>query len=595
MKQMKFKISKAIGFILFVAFVSSCAPRYNPDITAKDLETSVKILASDSLKGRKAGEEGGRMAADFIRNELEKVGLELLYEQGFQKFELVSSAEIGDGNKFNVDDESFEVEKDFLPYAFSANSTVAAPVVFAGFGLDVNKDSLVWNDFENLEVDGKWILALQGDPDLENPNSPFIPFSTERAKALMAADKNAAGLILVAGPSVSETDELSSLFFDKNVSRYSIPVLQVTREVANKIISGTNKNVAELESEILEQHNSVGFATATEVEATVNVLMNKSESQNVVALLEGNDAALKEEFIVAGAHYDHLGMGGQGSGSRALDTVAVHNGADDNASGVAGIIELAQKLAAEKNNKRSIIFAAFGAEEMGLIGSKAFTSNPPVEIEKITAMFNFDMIGRLDTASNALSIGGTQTAKESEEILNNLNPGFELSFSGEGIGPSDHASFYLRDIPVFFISTGAHPDYHTPNDDAGLLNYEGAEKVVEYAFSLISEIANRDSALTFQQAGAKYQRSMGRFKVTLGIMPDYAGLEDRGLRVDAVTKGKPADKGGILKGDIITAIDGKKVGNIYDYMNRLQNLESGQIISVDIIREEEEKVLLIQL
>jgi len=595
MKQMNFKISKGIGFILFVAFISSCATRYNPDITAEELETSVKILASDSLKGRKAGEEGGRMAAEFIRNEFDKVGLELLCEQGFQKFELVSSAEIGDGNQFSVNGEPFEVEKDFSPYAFSANSTVTAPVVFAGFGLDVNKDTLVWNDFENLDVDGKWILALQGDPDLENPHSPFIPYSTERAKALTASDKNAAGLILVAGPSVSETNELSPLFFDKNVSRYSIPVLQVTRKVANKMLSGTTKTVEELETEILEQNNSVGLATSAEVVASVNVLMNKSETQNVVALLEGNDTEIEDEFMVIGAHYDHLGMGGPGSGSRALDTVAVHNGADDNASGVAGIIELAQKLAADKNNKRSIIFAAFGAEEMGLIGSKEFTSNPPVEIEKITAMFNFDMIGRLDSTENALSIGGTQTAKEAEEILNDLNPGFALSFSGEGIGPSDHASFYLQDIPVFFISTGAHADYHTPNDDAELLNYEGAERVVEYAYSLISEIANRDSALTFQEAGAKYQRSMGRFKVTLGIMPDYAGLEDRGLRVDAVSKGKPADKGGMIKGDIITAIDGKKVGNIYDYMNRLQNLEAGQVISVDIIREEEEKVLLIQL
>lgn len=595
MKQMNFKISKAIGFILFVIFISSCATQYNSDITAEDLEASVKILASDSLKGRKAGEEGGRIAADFIRNEFDKVGLELLYEQGFQKFELVSSAEIGEGNQFSVDDELFEVEKDFSPYAFSANSTVNAQVVFAGFGLDVNKDTLVWNDFEDLEVDGKWILALQGDPDLENPSSPFIPFSTERAKALTAADKNAAGLLLVAGPSVSETDELSPLFFDKNVSRYSIPVLQITREVANKILTGTNKTVEDIETEILEQNNSVGFVTRAEVEANVNVLMNKSESQNVVAVVEGNDEILKDECIVIGAHYDHLGMGGPGSGSRALDTVAVHNGADDNASGVAGIIELAQKLAAEKSNKRSIIFAAFGAEEMGLIGSKAFTAKPPVAIDKITAMFNFDMIGRLDTTENALSIGGTQTAKETEDILNDFNQGFELSFSGEGIGPSDHASFYLHDIPVFFISTGAHPDYHTPNDDAELLNYEGAEKVVKYAYSVISELANRDSSLTFQEAGAKYQRSMGRFKVTLGIMPDYAGLEDRGLRVDAVPKGKPADKGGMQKGDIITAIDGKKVGNIYDYMNRLQNLEAGQIISVDIIREEEEKVLLIQL
>jgi predicted metalloprotease with PDZ domain len=211
-------------------------------------------------------------------------------------------------------------------------------------------------------------------------------------------------------------------------------------------------------------------------------------------------------------------------------------------------------------------------------------------------MFNFDMVGRLDTATNALSIGGTKTALETEGILNDLNPGFQLAFSEEGVGPSDHASFYLQSIPVFFVSTGAHPDYHTPNDDADLINYEGEKKVAEYALALITEVANRDSALTFQEAGAKFQRSRGgRYKVTLGIMPDYAGMEKRGLRIDAVTKDKPAYKGGMIKGDIITAIDGKKVGNIYDYMSRLQTLEAGKTISVDVIRDDKEMVLIIQL
>ena len=211
-------------------------------------------------------------------------------------------------------------------------------------------------------------------------------------------------------------------------------------------------------------------------------------------------------------------------------------------------------------------------------------------------MFNFDMVGRLDTTTNALSIGGTKTAKETENILNEFNPGFELAFSEEGVGPSDHASFYLQNIPVFFISTGAHSDYHTPNDDAEFINFNGLQQVANYGYDLIKEVANRDSSLTFQEAGPKYQRSRGgRFKVTLGIMPDYAGMEKRGMRVDAVTKGKPADKGGMKKGDIITAIEGKKVGNIYDYMNRLQTLEAGQTISVDVIRDEKQTVLIIQL
>jgi Zn-dependent M28 family amino/carboxypeptidase len=274
----------------------------------------------------------------------------------------------------------------------------------------------------------------------------------------------------------------------------------------------------------------------------------------------------------------------------------VHNGADDNASGVAAIIQLAEKLAAEKKNKRSIIFVAFGAEEMGLVGSNAFTNKPPVETDKMVAMFNFDMVGRLDTATNGLSIGGSQTSKETEALLTDLNTGFNLAFSPEGVGPSDHASFYLQNIPVFFITTGAHVDYHTPLDDADLINYEGEKRIVEFAALVIANVANRETVLTFQEAGPKFQRSRGgRFKVTFGIMPDVAGFEKRGLRVDAVTKGRPGDKSGMKKGDIITAIDGKKVGGVYDYMDRLKTLELGQLISVDIIRDDKEMVLIVQL
>jgi len=316
----------------------------------------------------------------------------------------------------------------------------------------------------------------------------------------------------------------------------------------------------------------------------------------VVAVIPGNDETLKNEYVVVGGHYDHLGMGGPGSGSRAVDTIAIHNGADDNASGVSVVIQLAEKMAAERKNKRSVIFAAFGAEEMGLVGSKAFTANPPVESDKIVGMFNFDMVGRLDSTSNGLSIGGTKTSLETETLLNDLNTGFELAMSPEGVGPSDHASFYLQNIPVFFISTGAHSDYHTPNDDAEFINYKGMKKVAEYSYLLLNEVTNRNDRLTFQEAGPKFQRSRGgRFKVTFGIMPDYAGLEKRGMRIDGVTKDKPADKGGMKKGDIITAIDGKKIGNIYDYMNRLQTLEAGQTVSVDIIRDDKETVLIIQL
>ena len=587
---------RLIVFLFLIIVLPATAQKFNPEITVKELKDDVGFLASDELKGRKSGETGDLLAAEYIRTKFKNAGLELMYENGFQKFNLVTSAEIGEGNKLVLNTNLYEVEKHFLPYAFSANTSVSAQIVFAGYGLEVDKDTLQWNDYKDMDVSGKWVLALQGDPDLENPQSPYIEFSSERSKALFASDRNAAGLILVAGKKFSETDQLTSLIFDKNSARYSIPVIQVTREVANKMLDGSKMTIEKLEAEIDSLNRTINMKLNSMVSVTVNVNQKETETQNVVALLSGTDNNLKNDYVVVGAHFDHLGMGGPGTGSRVTDTIGVHNGADDNASGVAAVIQLAEKLAAGKKNKRSIIFVAFGAEEMGLVGSKAFTNKPPVETEKMVAMFNFDMVGRLDPNSNGLSIGGTQTSKETETLLTDLNTGFELAFSPEGVGPSDHASFYLQNIPVFFISTGAHSDYHTPLDDAELINYEGAKKVADYSYLVISEIASRETALTFQEAGPKFQRSRGgRLKVTFGVMPDFAGLEKRGLRIDAVTKGKPADKAGMKKGDIITAIDGKKVGGIHDYMSRLQTMEVGQQVSVDIIREEKETVLIVQL
>jgi Zn-dependent M28 family amino/carboxypeptidase len=586
---------RLLVFVFLIVGLAVSAQKPNPEITVKELKENIGYLASDELKGRKSGEQGELMAAEYIREKFKNAGLELLFDNGFQKFGLVTSAEIGPGNRLAVNGVEYEVEKSFLPYAFSANTTVSAGAVFAGYGLEVDRDTLQWDDYKGVDVSGKWVLALQGDPDLENQQSPYIEFSSERSKALFAADNNAAGLILVAGKKFREKDELASLVFDKNSARYSIPIIEVTREVANKMLGGKT-TIEALENEMDSLKKPINLKLETTISATTNAIQKEAETRNVVALIPGADNNLKNEYVVVGAHFDHLGMGGPGSGSRATDTIAVHNGADDNASGVAAIIQLAEKLTAGKNNKRSIIFAAFSAEEMGLVGSKAFVNKPPVETDNMVAMFNFDMVGRLDNATNVLSIGGSQTSKESEKLMADLNTDFELAFSPEGVGPSDHASFYLQNMPVFFISTGAHPDYHTPLDDAEFINYEGTKKVADYAVRLIEHVANRETDLTFQEAGPKFQRSRGgKYKVTLGVMPDFAGVEKRGLRIDSVTKGKPADKAGMKKGDIITAIEGKKVGGIHDYMSRLQTMEAGQQISVDIIRDDKPTVLIVQL
>jgi hypothetical protein len=288
-----------------------------------------------------------------------------------------------------------------------------------------------------------------------------------------------------------------------------------------------------------------------------------------------------------------------GSSSRAGDTVAVHHGADDNASGVAGFIEIAEKFALTDNgNRRSIIFAGFSGEESGLLGSKYFTENPPVDLSKVNAMINLDMVGRLRD-SGSLQVGGIGTSPILKDLIVSLVDinSINLSLSEEGSGPSDHSAFYGKDIPVLFFTTGAHLDYHTPSDTWEKLNYQGMASVSDIIYNVAEKLANNDSKLAFTEAGPKQEavRTMRRQGVTLGIMPDFAGNVKNGLRADLVTPGKPAALGGMKKGDIITAINGKSINNIQDYMYRMGQLKHGETISVEILRNGKKEVLLIQL
>ncbi|MBE0641921.1 MAG: M28 family peptidase, partial [Bacteroidales bacterium] len=233
----------------------------------------------------------------------------------------------------------------------------------------------------------------------------------------------------------------------------------------------------------------------------------------------------------------------------------------------------------------------------GLLGSKHFVENPLVPLRSIQAMINFDMIGRMNEEHKVL-VGGTGTSTESEAILDEIGKKrrFDLAYSPEGFGASDHAAFYVKDVPVFFISTGAHDDYHTSRDDAHLLDYASAKLVVDFGFDLLVELASRDQKLVFKEAGPKARGGHGRgYKIALGIMPDFTGSGNEGLRVDAVRPEGPAGHAGMLKGDVITAINGKSVGNIYDYMARLKGLEKGMTITLDILRDARRQVLIVQL
>ena len=324
---------------------------------------------------------------------------------------------------------------------------------------------------------------------------------------------------------------------------------------------------------------------------------NEYTTHNIIGVLPGKDKRLKHEYIVVGSHYDHLGMGGQGSGSRRPDTVAVHPGADDNASSDAVVLQLARHFK-KVGSERSIIFMFFGAEEQGLVGSKNFIEwmkhddnrrrNLPADVKGIVAMVNLDMVGRM--RDNALSVSGTGTSSGfkalAEEIAEAQN--LHVSCVPDGYGPSDQASFVAVDIPVLFLTTGGHMEYHTPADVPSTLNYDGMQQTFDYTKELVSRLASQPQAPDYINVPSTQTMKHAKFKVTLGLMPDVMGASTKpGLRADIVVAGKPAHNAGIRSGDIIQEIDGKPVKDINEYMERLAELKAGTTIPVKVLRDEE--------
>jgi len=599
MKPNKYLMAYRLAALLAVAMISLLPDTLAQQLSLEKIKQDVFSLASDTMKGRKPGTPEGQLASMYIRRKMQETGLKMLESNGFQKFDVVYDVKLGKLNSLTFEGFEGKAGLNYTPYSFSENARLDAPGVFAGYGFSIRQDSLIWDDYQGVDVKNRWVMIFRGDPESDKSDSPYSAFADERGKVLTAKDKGAIGVIFVTGEKLDSRDTVVPLQYDKSGAKAGIPVLHVTRAVADHMLARTGKKVAELEKQLIETRKPMSFQIPLQLKATVQIAMQQAMTVNVIGMLEGSDSVLKHEYVVIGAHYDHLGMGGPGSGSRMPDTLAIHNGADDNASGVAGVIALAGYFAAAPvKPARSMIFVAFTAEESGLLGSKYFVKHCPVDLKKITAMINLDMIGRLQADSGSLMISGTGTSAEAMDIIQrhaNHLP-FRLKFSPEGYGASDHSSFYVEDIPVFFFTTGAHDDYHTPFDDAEKLNFQGQQSILAFIADIVKDIASRDKALSFREAGPKgSQQGYRRFKVTLGILPDFAGNNNHGLRVDGVKKEGPAEKGGMMKGDVITAMNGKSVGNIYEYMDRLKTLEHGQTVIVDILRQGEKMVLLIQL
>ena len=569
------------------------------EILTFEILEHIKYLSSDKLEGRSPGSQGSKKAIKYITKHWEAQGVLPAGTKKYeQPFSFINNVSLGSRNILRIRNSKsrYKVKEDFIPLGWSGNGNIDESVVFVGYGFDID-DSLSWNDYINVNVNKKWVLMFLNGPDGSSPHSPYGYHKKLYNKVITARDHGAGGILLL--ERTEKENKLQPLVYRQSASSAGLPIIQITHEIANDILKNNERKISDLRSIIDKKLSSISFELERKVSASVNLKFEKETATNIIGFIEGSDPILKNEYIVIGAHYDHLGYGGHRSGSLNPDSLQIHNGADDNASGTAGVLELSHKLMMNKRSLgRSIITICFDAEEKGLLGSKFYTQNPTKNLEQTTLMINMDMIGRLD--EKAVTVGGAGSAKDLSDIVekvqNKHSLKIEKNMSGMDFGRSDHASFYKENIPALFFFTGAHQDYHKPTDDWDKIDYQGEKDILNFLYDLIIQLSNIEQKLLFTEIIDKSPNNESpSFNVTFGVVPSY-GSQKVGMEIDGISrKGGPADKAGMKKGDVIIEINRKKVRNIYDYMARLADLKNGDKIIVKIIRNTEEMELILEL
>lgn len=554
-------------------------------------------LADDRFEGRGTGSTGEAQAAERIAAWMDEIGLVAPSSGRLQPFTANTGIQIGEHNELK----DAEYGRDWIPLGFSKSGHVAGELVFAGYGIRATE--LGYDDYAGLDVKGKAVLALRFEPGENDAQSPFAGkqptrYSDLRSKAIQAREAGASALILVApAQSADEPDKLPPLKTMGPLSDAGIPVLQVTRAQADRWLAASGKTLAQAQAAIDSSYKPASFAVnGIRVEGRVDLNPVIAKTRNVVGLLPGR-GELAKEYVVVGAHFDHLGFGGQGSFQP--DLHAIHNGADDNASGVAGMLCAAKLLSAreaEAMERRSLLFVGFSAEEIGLGGSAWFVEHLPTgRIADVAAMINLDMVGRMK--ANQLNVLGADSSKAWDALIAEANksaPSVQISAGGDGYGPSDHSSFYAAGVPVVHLFTGAHDQYHSPADDADLLNFAGGADVTRITAALADGTRRGprpDYVRTSAAApGGGDSRGYGAY---FGSVPDYSAMEatSGGVKLSDVRPNSPAEKGGLKKGDVIIGMAGITINNLYDMTFVLREHRPGDTIDVIVKRDGTEKKL----
>jgi hypothetical protein len=578
------------------AVAQQTAPSQNGPSVAK-LQQHVSYLASEALDGRRTGTAGATDAARYIAGEFARLGLRpatsgpatrrgsQVMARYLQSFPYVSSVELGATNVMNFLGQSgsegiqiLRVGVAWMPLGFSSNGKAEGSLVFAGFGITASEQN--YDDYAGLNAKDKIAIVLQGTPDGDNPHGQFARYEGIRWKAIAARTAGAKALIVVARENDFKKERLAKLTYDHTGGEAGIPVAVISRGAVDAIFGAANdwQTIAKEKSQATKQ------PVTGQAVLMSDVIRKEAPAFNVVGVLAGSDRLLKNETIVIGAHYDHLGRGG--NGSLAQRAGEIHHGADDNASGTAGLLELARLFTSQRPRpKRTIVFAAFGGEEEGLLGSNYYVNHAVMPLANTVAMINMDMIGRMK--DRKLVIGGVGTAKEWRDIITKGTAdnarSFALTLNEDGYGPSDHSSFYGKQVPVLFFWTGTHVDYHKPTDTWEKINYSDQARVLDLVAYIVREVDSADKRVTYAIAKTEPAPRTGGFRVYLGTIPNYAESDD-GLLIDGVRDDSPAAKAGLKAGDRIVKIGTRDIKNVYDYTYALGEMKGGEEYVIEVVR-----------
>ena len=589
-------------------FKNDPAVHIYPGQTGISIQRHIEILASDELEGRMTGSKGAELAAkhiaaQFAHLKLNPIGDEASY---FQEFEFTAGRRIiAEENHFHLTRQvhgsdqvmEFSVEQDFQPLSFSRNGIVEGEVVFVGYGLTVpGKLGEGYDAYAGLDVKDKIVVALRYVPEGVEPErrQQLNRYAGLRYKAMQAREQGAKAFLVVAGPNSPNAGKLTPLDFDSSLADSGILAASITDTVANALFAPSGKNLKDVQSELdVENPHFLGQFPLPDakVKIVVSVEKVKKTDQNVVALLSPPVLTDDTEYVIVGAHYDHIGYGEIGSLARKGEEGQIHNGADDNASGTAVVLELATTLSEAYQKqpekfRRGVIFALWSGEELGLIGSTHFVNHPVVPLEKVAAYINFDMVGRL--RDNKLILQGVGSSSVWTKLIEkrNIPIGFNLTLQEDPYLPTDVTAFYPKEVPVLSFFTGGHEDYNRPTDDPETLNFYGIERISDFAHGIVLDLisaAERPEYVRVERSQSE-EGSRDTLRAYLGTIPDYT-TEGTGVKISGVRAGGPADKAGLKGGDVIVEFGGQQIANIYDYTYALDAVKIGEPVEVVVLRD----------